>query len=77
MARLYLEMVSRALCLADVDLQPVAVMFQFMRPARANWGLLGDDWLARMDESGRRIDRPAARVTHTPQHAGDIGEFPA
>jgi hypothetical protein len=28
--------------------------------------------MARMDESGRRIHGPTARVTHTPQHAGDI-----
>jgi hypothetical protein len=41
--------------IADMDLQPIAVMLQFMRPARAGWGLLGDDWLARMNESGRRV----------------------
>ena len=36
---------------ADVDLEPVAVMLQLMRPARSCWGLLGDDWLTRMDET--------------------------
>ena len=41
-------------------LQPVAVMLQLMRPAGAGWGLLGDDWLAGMNESGRRVDRPVA-----------------
>jgi hypothetical protein len=45
-------------------------MLQFMRPARPSWGLLGDDWLARMNETGRRVYWPAARVTHTPQHEG-------
>ena len=39
----------------DMDLQPVAVMLQLMRPARSRWGLLGDDWLARMNEGGRRL----------------------
>jgi len=29
-------------------------MLQLVRPARANWGLLGDDRLARMDKGGRR-----------------------
>jgi hypothetical protein len=32
--------------------------------------MLGDDWLTRMDESGWRIQWPAAR--DTPQHAADI-----
>jgi hypothetical protein len=41
--------------IAEVNLKPIAVMLQLMRPARASWGLLGDDWLTRMDESGRRI----------------------
>jgi hypothetical protein len=48
-------------------------MLEFMRPARANWGLLGDDWPARMNESGRRVDWPATRVT--PQHAADLTYF--
>src|SRR5262245_56182963 len=26
-----------------------------------------------MNECGRRVDRPATRVTHTPQHVADIG----
>src|SRR5262245_33290647 len=57
--------------ISDMDLQPIAVMFQLMRPARAGWRLLGDDWLTRMDESSRRrIEWPAARVT--PQHGVDI-----
>ena len=33
---------------------------------------LGDDWLTRMNESGRRVDRPATQVTHARQHGGDI-----
>jgi hypothetical protein len=28
---------------------------ELVRPARSTWGLLGDDWLARMDECGRRV----------------------
>ena len=28
--------------IADMDLQPIAVMLQLMRPARPGWGLLGD-----------------------------------
>ena len=35
----------------------------FLRP------LLGDHWLARTDESRRRVFWPGAGVTHTPQHA--------
>jgi hypothetical protein len=35
----------------DMDLQPIAVMLQLVRPARSTWRLLGDDWLARMNES--------------------------
>jgi hypothetical protein len=41
--------------IADMDLQPIAVMLQLVRPACSSWGLLGDDWLARMDESGGRV----------------------
>jgi hypothetical protein len=33
-----------------MDLQPVAIVLQLMRPARPGWGLLGNDWLTRMDE---------------------------
>jgi hypothetical protein len=40
--------------------------------------MLGDDWLARMDEGGWRVEGPTARITHTPQHAVDIGrEYPS
>jgi hypothetical protein len=42
-----------------------------VRPAGSRWGLLGDDRLTRMNESGGRIRRPAARGV-TRQHAGDI-----
>jgi hypothetical protein len=38
-----------------MDLQPVAVVLQLVRPARSRWWLLGDDWLARMNEGGGRI----------------------
>jgi hypothetical protein len=47
-------------------------MLQLMRPVRASWGLLGDDWLARMNESGRGVDRPATTKT-TQYNAADIG----
>ena len=40
---------------ANVDLQPIAVMLQLVRPTRPHRILLGDDWLAGMDESGRRV----------------------
>jgi hypothetical protein len=33
--------------------------------------LLGDDWLTGMNESGRRLDRPATQITQ--YHAADIG----
>ena len=56
--------------IVDMDWQPIAVMFQLVRPAWSGWGLLGDDWLTRIDEGSRRAQWPAARVT--PQHAGDI-----
>src|SRR5262249_56407033 len=39
-------------------------------PFRTGWRLLGDSRLARMDESSRRVQWPAASVT--PQHAADI-----
>src|SRR5262249_58478261 len=32
--------------------------------------LLGDDWLTRLNESGRRVQQPAARATQ--HHAADI-----
>src|SRR4029450_8548405 len=56
--------------IANMDLQPIAVMLQFLPPTRPTWRLLGDDWLTRMNESGRRVHGPAARAT--PQHARDI-----
>ena len=48
--------------IADVDLQPIAVVLQLVHPARTSWGLLGDDWLARMNENGARVDWPGARA---------------
>ena len=56
---------------ADVDLQPIAVVLEFVRPAGTARRLLGDGRTARMDEGGRRVIRPAARVT--PQHIANIG----
>jgi hypothetical protein len=38
-----------------VDLQPIAVMLQLMRPAWPGWRLLGHDRLTRMDEGSRRV----------------------
>jgi len=38
-----------------MNLKPIAIVLQLMRPARAAWWLLGDDWLTGMDESGGRI----------------------
>ena len=59
--------------IADVDLQPVAVMFQLVHPTRANRGALGNDRTTGVDETGRRVERLPARVT---RHAGDInGRF--
>ena len=58
----------------NMDLEPIAVMLQFVRPARSTRWLLGDDWLARMDESSGRIQGPAARATQTKQHSADIGQ---
>src|SRR4029450_1578238 len=40
---------------AAMDLQPITVMLQLMRPTRPVWRPLGDDWLARMNESGGRV----------------------
>jgi len=31
-----------------MDLQPIVIMLQLMRPAITAWRLLGDDWLTRM-----------------------------
>jgi hypothetical protein len=41
--------------IANMDLEPIAVMLQFVRPTRPGGWLLGDDWLTRMNESGRRV----------------------
>ena len=62
---------------ADMDLQPIAVMFEFMRPAGALRGPLGDSWTTWVDEGSRYALRPTARATHTPQHAQEyrLGEF--
>jgi hypothetical protein len=46
--------------IAHMDLQPIAVVLQLVRPARSSWGPLGDDWLAWMNENGRRIHGPTA-----------------
>jgi hypothetical protein len=54
-----------------MDLQPIAIVLQFVNPTRPKRRLLDDDWLVRMNESSRRIDRPATRGV-TSQHAGDI-----
>jgi len=43
-------------------------MLEFMRPAGALRGLLGDNWTAWVDEGSRYALGPA-RGTHTPQHA--------
>ena len=40
--------------IAHMDLEPIAVMLQLMRPAGARRGL-GDNGLTRMNESGSRI----------------------
>jgi hypothetical protein len=56
---------------ADMDQQPIAVMLELMRPSRTRRRFLGDSRLTGMDESGRRVQGPAARVTQ--YHAADIG----
>jgi hypothetical protein len=38
-----------------MDLQPIAIMLQLVRPTRTGRRFLSDDWLTRMDESSRRI----------------------
>jgi len=40
---------------ADMDLMPVAVMLELVRPTGASWGLLGDGRLTGMNESSRCI----------------------
>jgi hypothetical protein len=47
-----------------------AAAFGFLTLIQVFSGRTFGDWLARMDKSGGRVDRPAARVTQ-PQHAGD------
>jgi len=44
----------------NVHLEPVSVMLQLVRPTGAGGRLLGDDWLAGVDETGRRVPGPAA-----------------
>src|SRR3974390_376913 len=63
--------------IAEMDLQPIAVMLEFMRPAGALRGLLGDSWTTWMDEVSRDALRPPTRGTHTPQHAQEyrLSEF--
>jgi hypothetical protein len=61
--------------IADMDLQPIAIVLQLMRPTGATRRLRHDYGTAGMNESGRRVDRPATRVTR--QHAADISEFRA
>jgi hypothetical protein len=39
---------------ADMDAAD-SVVFQFVSPARSSWRPLGNDWLAGMNESGRRV----------------------
>jgi hypothetical protein len=41
-----------------VDLQPMAIMLQLVPPSEVHLGLLGDDWMGRMDDSDRTA--PAA-----------------
>src|SRR6476661_2013606 len=55
---------------AYMDLQPIAVMLQLVRPAWPGGWLLGDSRLTWMNEGGRRGQWPSARIT--PQHAADI-----
>ena len=40
---------------ADVDLKSVAVVLQFVRPARSAWWLVGDTRQTGMHETGRGI----------------------
>ena len=55
--------------IADVNLQPIAIVLEFVHPARASGGLVGDGRPTRMNETGRRIDRPPERTT---RHCADI-----
>jgi hypothetical protein len=49
-----------------------------MRPARASWGLLGDDWLAGMNESAGALRRRADYAIHRdlPSGAGSPSVAP-
>src|SRR5512133_3965818 len=50
-------------------------MLQLMRPTGASGRLCHDYGTARMNESSRRVDRPATPVS-TRYHAGDIRSIP-
>src|SRR5262245_24339922 len=41
--------------IVHMNLQPIAVMLQLVRPTRTGWRFLGDSRLTRMDESGGRV----------------------
>jgi len=41
--------------MATMDLKPIAVMLQLMRPTGTGWRFLGESRLTRMDESSRRV----------------------
>jgi hypothetical protein len=47
-----------------MDLQPIAIMLQLVRPARPTRGLLGDNWLARMNESGWAFNGLSRELRH-------------
>jgi hypothetical protein len=38
-----------------MDVKPITVMLQLVRPARPQGRLFGDDWLTLMDENGWRV----------------------
>jgi hypothetical protein len=44
--------------LAHVNVQPIAIMLQIMRPSSSGWKLLGDDELTRIDEGSERVQWP-------------------
>ena len=54
--------------ITNVDLQPIAIVLQLMRPARPRGWLGGDARLTGMNEGSRRVERPASGTTHTLQH---------
>ncbi|MGB2658130.1 MAG: hypothetical protein WBC84_07835 [Pseudolabrys sp.] len=45
---------------ANMDLQAVAIVLEFMHPAIARWRLLGDSRTTGLDEGGWRVSWPAA-----------------